>query len=105
MTSLAYLNDRPHSVYVMWADDVAVYVGISSDWEYRMREHGVWWRNDDEPLMQWTPYDGWSAPITHVDVWETDLTRTEARAIETATIRALLPTHNRQGFGYRKRAS
>lgn len=43
------LELRPHAVYVMWADDVAVYVGIS--------------------------------------------------------IRALLPTHNRQGFGYRRRAS
>ncbi len=100
MTSLAYLNDRPHSVYVMWAADVAVYVGMTSDWDQRMKEHGVWWYSAD-PHRAWNMHEGYSLPITHVDVWELGVDRSTARAIERQTIGALTPTHNRTGASRR----
>lgn len=99
MSDLRYLENFDHAVYVMWVDETPVYVGMTCDWHSRLKEHGVW--NADFHITQWTPALGRSAPITHIDVWELNCTRTEARAYEREAIRALLPTHNRQGFGYR----
>lgn len=92
MTPLA---ERKHSVYVMWSDETPVYVGMTSDWETRLREHGLWWT--DGELRQWNVTRGWSLPVTHVDVWQLDVDRATARDVERQAIRALMPTHNRDG--------
>ncbi len=97
MSGRAYLNDRKHAVYVMWSDDTAVYVGMSHDWPTRFIEHGVWWPTDDQPLVKHHWILGDSLPITHIDVWEVDLNRADAAALELDLIRGLMPTHNRNG--------
>jgi len=79
-----YLRDAPHSIYVLWSDDRAVYVGCTSNWEQRMAAHGGKWRKHD---------------VTHADVWETGLPRREALDLELATIHALQPTLNISGSG------
>ncbi len=97
MSSRAYLNDRRHVVYVMWSEDIAVYVGMSCQWEQRLKEHGYWWPTTTEPYHLSTYPDGDSLPVTHVDVWEVDLNRADAAALELDLIRGLEPTHNRNG--------
>lgn len=91
------LAQRAHAIYVMWADDTAVYVGMTSNWEQRFNDYGVWWPSDDEPLRSWNIHRGHSHVITHVDVWFVDLPRTDARELESALIELLAPTHNRTG--------
>ena len=89
------LENREHAVYVMWADDRAVYVGMTSNRDQRMASHGVWWL--DQPTRFWNATAGYSREITHVDVWLVGLTRSDARQLERQTIDELVPSHNRTG--------
>lgn len=73
-------------VYVAWRGDTPVYVGSTTDWRRRMREQGLM-----ESARALVP--AWSPQVTHTDVWFM-ADEAEARAVEVATIRALMPTHN-----------
>ncbi len=93
--SAAELEQREHSIYVMWSGESAIYVGMTSAWDGRMAAHGVWWL--DEPTRFWNPDAGYSAEITHVDVWHVGMNRADVRQLERQTIDALVPSHNRTG--------
>lgn len=87
--SRAELEHREHSVYVLWCDDIPVYVGMTSNWEQRMSSHGMF-----------SDYQRWNPTPTHADVWLLRCNRTEAERIEVETIRALMPLRNYQGYPY-----
>jgi hypothetical protein len=77
--SVAHLADLPHAVYIVWSDDVALYVGMTSNWLARTGQH-----------MRYIA-DG---RATHIDVWACADSRYEAELIERDTIRALDPRDN-----------
>lgn len=77
---MRHLAAHPHAVYVIWRHDVALYVGMTSDWETRISQHRRrFFVNGDS---------------THADVWHVGNSREEAEAIEADTIRDLDPLHN-----------
>ena len=87
--SRAELEHRKHSVYVLWCDDLPVYVGMTSDWQTRMSSHGMF-----------SDYPHWNPAVTHADVWLLGCNRTEAERVELDTIAALLPLRNSRGIPY-----
>ena len=80
--NLAHLVDAPHCIYVIWADEVPLYVGMTANWERRLPQHN--WR--------FSEIHG----ATHSDVWEACSSRWEAELLERDTIRSLDPLHNRE---------
>jgi predicted GIY-YIG superfamily endonuclease len=81
--NLAHLADKPHFVYVVWADDEPLYVGMTSDWMTRTGHHLHYFRPSE-----------FRASATHIDVWECAESRYEAELIERDVIRALDPRDN-----------
>ncbi len=80
--AIAHLADEPHAVYIVWDGDVALYVGMTSDWWARTGQH-----------MRY--FDGTRyCNATHIDVWECADSRYEAEVIERDVIRALDPREN-----------
>lgn len=84
------MNSRRAWVYVLWSDSTPLYIGCTTDWVRRMREHRVL------PSMGW-PRE-WALPITHTDLWEF-ATLDEALQHEAAAIWDLRSLHNRRGTG------
>lgn len=81
--NLAHLADEPHCIYVIWHNDLALYVGMTSDWEQRLKAHGHYWGK--------TPF---RPAATHMDVWHAADNRHEAEVVEADTIRTLDPIYN-----------
>lgn len=88
-TYVAHLEDEPHAVYVIWRNDVALYVGMTSNWEARTKAHEGFFTG---PLA-----------ATHIDAWEACATRAEAEELERQTIRDLDPSQNAQHSPRRER--
>lgn len=81
--NLAHLVDKPHAVYIVWRGDEALYVGMTSNWDARTKQHMGYFRD-----LPWRP------AATHIDVWHCAEGRYEAEQIEYQTIRDLDPPHN-----------
>lgn len=78
--SVARLVNLPHSVYIVWRGDEALYVGMTSDWLTRTAQHMHYF--DDR------------GRATHIDVWEVADSRWDAEQLEAQMIRDLDPLDN-----------
>lgn len=72
-------RDREQYVYVYWADDVCLYVGVTSDPKTRIATHRR---------------SAHAEAATHVDLWSIGNDRSEAERVEKAVIRDLDPLWN-----------
>lgn len=77
---MRHLENEPHAVYIVWNEDVPVYVGMTSNWPQRTSSHTKRYLK--------------TGRATHIDVWLLNVTRSRAEQIEAQTIRALDPTDN-----------
>ncbi len=82
------VNSRPHFVYVMWEGDTALYVGMTCNYDRRLRQ----WQVMSPEAPNYTR-GGWPSRVTHVDVWEVG-DRADALSVEAQTIWGLKPLHN-----------
>lgn len=79
--NLKHLADADHYVYVIWADDEPLYVGMTCNWQSRTVQHRWYFIHHG---------------ATHIDVWHVGPGRVAAEVIESETIRALDPKWNVQ---------
>lgn len=75
---MRHLATRPHVVYIVWADDRPLYVGMTSDWWHRTGVH----------------LNRYAGDATHIDAWHAATSRAEAESIERDVIQLLEPRDN-----------